>query len=159
GFVLVPLVAHRELRGENSAWPDVPMGSRLVQIARGEFLYRPGVAIAVVAGFLFACLLALGHRRGVLTLVLTPVLFLVLSRTFIASPPDNIVPIQLPNRPIADVGLVAMLPLAVLLATPRRFATRVAHATGSYPRATNPALLVANAAVPIVLAALVVLVP
>ena len=55
-------------------------------------------------------------------LVLTPILYLAFARAFVAITPDNIVAIQLTNRSIADVGLIALLPLAVLLAAPRRFA-------------------------------------
>lgn len=105
GFVLVPLAAHGDLRGENSAWPDVPLWSRLVGIWRGEFLYRPAVLLLVLAGFAFVLLLALGRRRGALLVVLTPVLYLALARAFVAITPDNIVAIQLTNRSIADVGL------------------------------------------------------
>jgi hypothetical protein len=159
GFVLVPLLAHGDLRGENSAWPDVAIGTRLVEIWRGEFLYRPWVALIVVVGFAFVLLLALGRRRGALTLVLTPVFYLVLARAFVSVTPDNIVAIQLTNRSIANIGLIALLPVAALLATPRRFATRVALATGSHPRPGNPLLLVANAAIPLGLALAVVLLP
>lgn len=159
GFVLVPLLAHRDLRGENSAWPDVALGTRLIGIWRGEFLYRPWVALLVVIGFVFVGLLALGRRRGALTLVLTPVMYLVLARVFITLTPDNIVAIQLTNRSMANVGLIAVLPLAALIAAPRGSATRVARATGAHPRPTNPVALVADALVPVALAALVVLVP
>lgn len=159
GFVLVPLLAHGALRGENSAWSDVPLGPRLVGIWRGEFLYRPWVALLVAVGFVFVGLLALGRRRGALTLVLTPVLYLVLARAFITLTPDNIVAIQLTNRSIANVGLLAMLPLATLVAVPRGFATRVALATGAHPRPANPATRAGDALVPVVLALLVVLVP
>ena len=159
GFVLVPLAAHRDLRGENSAWPDVPLWSRLTEIWRGEFLYRPWVLLLALVGFGFVLLLALGRRRGALMLVLTPVLALAFARAFVAVTPDNIVAIQLTNRSIADLGLIALLPLAVLLAAPRQFAARVAAATGSRPRPTNPALVLANAAIPLTLALAVVLLP
>ena len=159
GFVLVPLLAHGDLRGENSAWSDVALGPRLVGIWRGEFLYRPWVALVVVAGFVFVGLLAIGRRRGALTLLLTPVVYLVLARAFITLAADNIVAIQLTNRSIANVGLLAVLPLATLLAAPRGFATRVALATGAHPRPDNPATHAGDALVPVVLALLVVLVP
>ena len=159
GFVLVPLLAHGDLRGENSAWPDVPLGPRLVEIWKGEFLYRPWVLLLVLVGFAFVLLLALGRRPGALTLVLTPVFYLFLARAFVSLTPDNIVAIQLTNRSIADIGLIALLPLAALLATPRQFASRVARATGSHPRPGNPALVAANAAVPLALALAVVLLP
>ena len=159
GFVLVPLLAHGDLRGENSAWPDIPMATRLVAIWRGELLYRPWVALLVVAGFGFVALLALGRRRGALTLVLTPVFYLVLARGFIALTPDNIVAIQLTNRSLANVGLLALLPLAALLSAPTRVASHVARATVARPRPTSRVLVAADALVPVVLAVLVVLLP
>ena len=83
--------------------------------------------------------------------ILTIFFYLFLARAFVSLTPDNIVAIQLTNRSIADIGLIALLPLAALLATPRQFASRVARATGSHPRPGNPALVAANAAVPLAL--------
>ncbi len=112
---LLPLVAHRDLAGASATWIDPDLRLRLLDMWHGDFLFRPGVFALVLAGFAFA--VGRGRRQTLaLTLVLTPIVFLLLGRVFITLFPDNGVAIQLTNRSFAYIGLLAVLPLSMLLA-------------------------------------------
>jgi hypothetical protein len=159
GFVLFPLALHSDLRGENSAWGDAAISQQLGNMWKGEFLIRPWVALVLLAGFGFVLTLAGLGRRMSLTLVLTPIIFLVLGRVFINATPDNAIAIQLTNRSFADVLLIALLPLAAMIAAPRHTVSRTIATAFGTPLPRHPLYLVADGLVPIMLALAVVILP
>jgi hypothetical protein len=159
GFVLFPLAMHGDLRGENSAWGDVALTTQLTNMWKGEFLIRPWVALILLIGFAFTLALAVLGRRMALTLVLTPVIFLVLGRIFINATPDNAIAIQLTNRSFADVMLIALLPLATMIAAPRRTVSRTIATAFGTPLQRHPLYAIADGLVPILLALAVVVLP
>lgn len=124
-FVLVPMMVHGGLRGVSTAFPDVGLGERLPAIWRGDFLFRPRVAMFVAAGIVFELIFALRYRKLALTLVYTPFVFLAMARLFVLKMPGNIVAMQLTNRAWAYVGILVVLPLAHLLSWLAGLASRV----------------------------------
>jgi len=159
GFVLFPLALHSDLRGENSAWGDAAITQQLGNMWKGEFLIRPWVALLLLVGFAFTLMLAMLGRRMALTLTLTPVIFLVLGRIFVNATPDNPIAIQLTNRSFADVLLIALLPLAAMIAGPRHTVSRSIATAFRTPLNRHPLYVIADGLVPIILALAVVMLP
>lgn len=166
-FVLLPVVAHRGLRGENSAWADLPLGERLAQMWHGQFLFRPWTFVFVLAGIGFLAGRAARRPFG-LTVLLTPFVFLLISRTFIHLDPHNILAVHLTNRSFGYIGLLAVLPLALLIASASDRLARLRPAGSQNPHDTSNirepmrlrrARSLAGAFIPLVLAVALVLAP
>jgi hypothetical protein len=157
-FLLVPILAHPELKGENSDWGDLPLVGYLQMMWRGEYVLRPFVLLLVLAGFAYMLWRAWRGQRLALTLVLTPFAYLLIGRLFINLTPDNIVAIQMTNRGIAYVALLALLPLAALIAAPFRPVTALLTLLG-FPGRNGDAVRIANAFLPVLFAMLVVVAP
>ncbi len=131
---LVPLLAHRDLAGSSATWTDPDLRLRLLDMWHGEFLFRPLVFGLVLVGFVFAIAVC-RHRPLALTLVLTPCVFLLIGRAFITVAPDNGVAVQLTNRAFAYLGLLAVLPLSMLLAWLTQVVPALASGGGGAARA------------------------
>ncbi len=117
-FWAVPAFVHRDLRGGLSGWEDVPLAERVAEIARGEAILPQLVAIAAAAALAsFAgrairepsarrCLVAPAWATGVLLV------------GFVADAgewPPHEAWAQIPNRSLAVVAYLLLLPLAAVL--------------------------------------------
>lgn len=124
-FILVPLQAHHDLQGVFSGWGTPPLGTRLLQIWRGEILFRPGIPYLVMAGFVWALVKAVRGERYGLALGLGPLAYLIIAHVALAWWPTNLAIQQLDVRGLGYVGVVAVLPLAGLLSGFTRALDRV----------------------------------
>jgi hypothetical protein len=113
GFWLVPLVAHWDLHGIVTSWEVPSLGRRLGEILDGEILFGPGMAPLVVVGGLFVVVRARLPLAPAMALV--PVAYLVLAHLSFAALGADLVTVHLANRGLGYAGLLAVLPLAVLL--------------------------------------------
>jgi hypothetical protein len=114
-FWLVPFFAHNNLRGPLTSWTNPPLAERLGQLLAGELLFRPLMVWAVFAGWLFMVGRVHGSQRWALALVLTPLAFLWVADLLLRWDSANVVSLQLTNRGLGYVGVLAVLPLASLL--------------------------------------------
>lgn len=123
-FWLVPALAHRDLRGPlttfmvNAALPE-----RLDQIVHTSLLFQQGIIWLVLAGWLFGVWRVARGRSWALGLAAAPLLYLLIADLFLRWSPRNLVSMQLANRGLGYVGLIALLPLAALLS----------HLAGAWP--------------------------
>ncbi|MDQ4089059.1 MAG: hypothetical protein M3163_01960 [Actinomycetota bacterium] len=115
-FVLGPFLGHHNLRGILSAWGTPPIGQRLTEIWRGDLLFRPGVAALVLAGFAYGITRVARGRPYALVLVATPLTFLVIAHVAIRLWPGSVVTPQLTTRALGYIAVLALLPLAALIA-------------------------------------------
>ncbi|MGH9279841.1 MAG: hypothetical protein ACRD12_17295 [Acidimicrobiales bacterium] len=113
--VLLPFAAHRNLRGGFTGWGTAPLGERIAQIWRGDILFRPGVAWLVLAGLIYGLYRAYQGKQYALAMVAAPVIYLALSHAALHLWPTNVAAVQLPNRGLGYVGVLAMLPLAAFI--------------------------------------------
>jgi hypothetical protein len=120
---LIPVLAHRDLRGEVATWATPPFGDRIHAIVNGRILFRPYTVWIVVAGWAYG-LVRVRRRPFALALVATPLVFLVLAHWVASRWPDNEIAMQLANRGLGYAGLLAILPLSAALAAGVRFARR-----------------------------------
>ncbi len=122
GFWLLPLAAHRDLRGIVTTWGTPPLGERLSEIARGDVLLPVGLgAVAAVA----AVFLVVQRQRPALALGIVPAAYLVLAHASLHWPGRNEVTLQLANRGLGYVGLLAVLGVGALgAAVTARLGTR-----------------------------------
>ncbi len=114
-FWLVPLAVHRDLEGVFAGWGTPPLGTRLGQIWRGELLFRPNIALLVLAGFGWGVVRVLQGKRYALPLVATPLAYLVVAHVGLNLWPDSVSMQQLSIRGAGYVGILAVLPLADLV--------------------------------------------
>ena len=144
---LIPVLAHRDLRGEVATWATPPFGDRLDTIVNGRILFRPYTVWIVVAGWLYA-LVRVRRRPFAFVLVVTPLLFLVLAHWAASRWPDNEITMQLANRGLGYAGLLAILPVSAGVAAGARFARRrLSRWRGAGPAAVAAAMVVAVAVV------------
>ncbi len=115
-YALLPFWGHRNLRGIFTAWTTPPLGDRLSEIWRGQILYQPGVALLVVLGLVYGLVRAAEGKSFAVALVATPLLYVVGSHAAFHVWPNNVVTPQLTNRGIGYAGVLAILPLATLIA-------------------------------------------
>ncbi len=115
-FALLPFWGHRDLRGIFTTWTTPSLGDRLSEIWRGSLLYQPGVARLVLVGMVYGIVRAVQGKRYALPLVATPLLYVVGSHVAFDLWPTNVVTPQLTNRGVGYAGVLAMLPLAALIA-------------------------------------------
>lgn len=120
-FWLVPFLAHRTERGPVTTWATEPIGARLSAIFDGRMLFAPNVAWLVLAGLVFALARAERSRPWALAAAVAGPAFLVLAHASYSGWRGNEVTLQLANRGLGYAGLIALLPVAALLAwTSRR---------------------------------------
>ena len=120
---LIPVLAHRDLRGEVATWATPPFGDRIDAIVNGRILFRPYTVWIVVAGWAYG-LVRVRRRPFALVLVATPLVFLVVAHWAASRWPDNEIAMQLANRGLGYAGLLAILPLSAALAAGARLARR-----------------------------------
>ena len=150
-FWLVPILAHRDLHGIYTGWDTPSLPARLVQLADGRILFPAGFGLLVLAGWVHQAALAFtagtagGDDRGraaaaarSLVWVLVPALYLPLAYGALRLLGPGDVALQLPNRGLGYVGLMAVFAVAAPLAA-------LAQRLG--PPGRPAALVVAGAAV------------
>jgi 6-pyruvoyl-tetrahydropterin synthase related domain len=116
GFWLLPVLAHRDLHGGLTSWENPPLAKRLADILGGQLLFKSSVLIwLLLAGWLFCVARFQARRRWALALLVCPFAYLWVADAFLRWNPNNLVSLQLTNRGLGYVGLVAVLPLAALL--------------------------------------------
>lgn len=136
-FWLIPFLAHRAERGSVTTWATPPLVDRVSAILRGEILFAPRVGWVVVAGLVAG--VALGwRRRRLLALAVTPPAYLVIAHGSHSLWPGNEITLQLANRGLGIVGLLALLPLAAVLAEIPAAATRILNRSLHAQRAGGP---------------------
>ena len=119
-FWLVPAMAHRNLRGLPATWATPSLGSRVGDILDGRLLFRPWVATIVLAAWIFGALRVWGRQRYAAALLVVPVAYLVVGHYAAHRWPEDLVGTHLANRGLGYVGVVAVLPLAALVAAATR---------------------------------------
>ena len=113
---LVPFLAHLDLRGPVTAWETPPLGERLQALLRGEVLFGRGLLVLVLAGLVvWATDVVAGRRHALFLLVGAPV-YLLVAHAAASAWPANEVAVQLANRGLGYAGMLALVPLAALLA-------------------------------------------
>ncbi|HZQ77829.1 MAG TPA: hypothetical protein VFE55_10895 [Acidimicrobiia bacterium] len=114
-FWLVPMLAHRDLHGVYTGWNTPPLPTRLADVVTGQVLLPAGFAVLVVAGWVYQLRRGPGRRAALVWVAVgaayLPVAYAVL-RVF--GPGD--VTLQLPNRGLGYVGLLATFAVAAPLA-------------------------------------------
>jgi hypothetical protein len=143
-FWLVPAFAHNNLRGPLTSWENPPLAERLADLLAGRLLFNGLLVWLLLAGWLFAVHRFQQRPPWALALVVTPFAYLWVADLFLRWNPNNVISMQLANRGLAYVGVLAVLPFAALLA----------HATTQLGE--QPRWRVAGEAVAIVSAALLV---
>jgi 6-pyruvoyl-tetrahydropterin synthase related domain len=114
-FWLVPSFAHRDLRGILTSWTNPTLLERLDQILHQTVLFQRGIVWFVLVGWLFGLWRVVRGQRWALGLVAAPLVYLVIADLFLRWNPTNLVSLQLMNRGLGFVGVLAVLPLAALL--------------------------------------------
>jgi hypothetical protein len=144
---LIPALVHRDLRGEVATWATPPFGDRIDAIVNGQMLFRPYTVWIVLGGWVYG-LVRVRRRPFAVVVVATPLVFLVLAHSAASRWPDNEFAMQLANRGLGYVGLLAILPLSAGIAAGARFATRwLSTWRWAGPAAVTAAMLVAVAVV------------
>ena len=115
GFWLVPLAAHRDLRGVVTTWGTPPLGSRLADIARGEVLFPAGLGVVAVVASVYL-LWHWRQCRPAVPLAVVPLAYLVVAHVSLNVFGINEVTLQLANRGLGYAGLLALLGVAAFLA-------------------------------------------
>jgi hypothetical protein len=115
GFWLVPFLVHRDLQGIVTTWSAPPLLERLGSILSGKVLLPAGLAVVVVAGWAYQ-LRCTRRRPAALVWVATPPVYLLLAHGLPHIVGKNEATLQLANRGLGYVGLLAIFPVAVLLA-------------------------------------------
>jgi hypothetical protein len=116
GFWMVPAFAHEDLRGVVTSWENPPLARRLSDILGGELLFHGRYMVwLLLAGWLFVVRLYQERRRWALALLVSPFAYLWLADAFLRWNEHNVVSLQLTNRGLGYVGVLAVLPLAALL--------------------------------------------
>lgn len=115
-FSMIPLAAHWDLQGPGTAWGKVGFSERLGDIWDGQTLLRPGVATLAAAGLVYGLVRVLRGRPYALPLVVLPLAYLFVAHSSVELWPDSVFGQQLPDRGLGFAGVLAMLPLAPLLA-------------------------------------------
>ena len=115
-FWLVPAFAHNNLRGPLTGWDNPPLAERLADLLAGRLLFHGLLVWLLLAGWLYAvhrvpAAPAVGAGAGGDALCVS-----VGCRPVPALGSDNVVSMQLANRGLGYVGVLAVLPFAALLA-------------------------------------------
>jgi hypothetical protein len=116
GFWLLPLLAHHDLHGGLTSWENPPLAKRLADILGGQLLFKSSIlSWWLLAGWLFCVARFQARRRWALALLVCPFAYLWVADAFLRWKPGSLISLQLGNRGLGYVGLVAVLPLAALL--------------------------------------------
>jgi hypothetical protein len=115
-FWLVPAFAHNSLRGALTGWDNPPLAERLADLLAGRLLFQGLLVWLLLAGWLFAVHRFQQRQPWALALVVTPFAYLWVADLFRRWDPNNVVSMQLANRGLGYVGVLAVLPFAALLA-------------------------------------------
>lgn len=115
-FWLVPAFAHNDLRGALTSWDNPPLAERLADLLAGRLLFHGLLVWLLLAGWLFAVHRFQQRQPWALALVVTPFAYLWVADLFLRWDPNNVVSMQLTNRGLGYVGVLAVLPFAALLA-------------------------------------------
>ena len=117
GFWLLPFLAHRDLQGIVTTWAPPPLLRRLGAIATGEILLPAGVAFVVLAGWTYQVLrLRRRWEPATLVWVVTPPAYLLVAHGLPHLVGTNQATVQLANRGLGYVGLLAIFAVAALVA-------------------------------------------
>ena len=114
-FWLAPMVAHRDLHGVFTGWDTPPLPDRMGDIVTGRILLPAGFAVLVAAGWVHT-LLRGPDRRHALVWVVVPLAYLPLSAAALHLLGPGDVTLQLPNRGLGYVGLMAVFAVAAPVA-------------------------------------------
>ena len=120
-FWLVPMLAHHDLKGVYTGWETPPLPTRLADIATGRVLFPAGLAVLVVAGWLYQL------RRRDLVWVAVAAAYLPLSNGILRLFGPGDLALQLPNRGLGYVGLMATFAVAAPAATAAARFGRAGH--------------------------------
>jgi hypothetical protein len=115
-FWLVPAFAHNNLRGPLTSWDNPPLAERLADLLAGRLLFHGLLVWLLLAGWLFAVHRFQQRRPWALALVVTPFAYLWVADLFLRWDPNNVISMQLANRGLGYVGVLAVLPFAALMA-------------------------------------------
>jgi hypothetical protein len=115
-FWLVPAFAHNNLRGALTSWDNPALAERLADLLAGRLLFHGLLVWLLLAGWLFAVHRFQQRQPWALALVVTPFAYLWVADLFLRWDPNNVVSMQLTNRGLGYVGVLAILPSAALLA-------------------------------------------
>lgn len=144
GVWLLPAVAHRDLQGLLTGWPVDRLGDRLRDLAAGRsFLHGTATPWLAAAGALYCASWIREGRRWAAALVLAPAAYLLSAEALRVWNPNHILTMQIGARGLGAVGVIAMLPAAVLLA---RGADRLGAAGAPLALAVAAAAALASAA-------------
>jgi hypothetical protein len=116
GFWVVPFLAHRKLHGPVATWSTPPFGQRMSEVWHGSIVVGPRVASMVALGMVWAAIRLVERRPFAMLLLAAPMAFVGFSYFVLRQFPHNEIAVQLLNRGEGYAALVAMLPLADLLA-------------------------------------------
>lgn len=123
GFWLVPFLAHRGLQGVVTTWAPPPLLRRLGSIASGDVLFPAGFVFVVLAAWAQQVLRVRRDRSSAAFVWLVPPgAYLLVAHGLPHLIGLNEATLQLANRGLGYVGLLAIIAVAVLLADgSRRF--------------------------------------
>ncbi len=114
GFYMLPALAHRDLVGQVTGWDTPPLGQRLDDVFRGDMLFPPGVALAMLLGWAYGAYRLSRNRRYALALMAAPLTFLIFGH-WAGRTGFSMVTSQIANRGLGYAGVLALLPLAAFL--------------------------------------------
>jgi len=126
GFWLVPFLVHHSMHGPVTTWGTPPLLGRLGDIMKGSFVVRPHIAALLLVGAGAAVVRATRGQRWGAAVVLVPAVYIAADRLALHRFPGNSVTLQLENRGIGLVAVIATFGLAAGLA----WATRRAGLAG-----------------------------
>ncbi|GIU87999.1 MAG: hypothetical protein KatS3mg009_2514 [Acidimicrobiia bacterium] len=113
-FWLFPFAAGQELRGPVVTWGTDPFERRVAALLRGDLVWTPAVAKLVMTGWVAAAACSVARRRRYAPLLALPLLVLVAAHVAIEYPGPGDLTIQLANRALGYVGVLALVPVAAV---------------------------------------------
>ena len=113
-FWLLPFLAHADLRGPFTGFENAGLGQRIGSILRGEVLFRPRIGLLILVSICIVTLAALFVDRRLLPLTWVPVSYFVMSYALLDID-ANEVTVQLADRGLGYVGLLAVLPTSLVI--------------------------------------------
>lgn len=120
GFWVVPFFVHRNLRGPIVTWGTDPFEQRIAQIMRGQLLYLPFIAKLVMLAWVIVLVRCALGRRELLVFLTVPALYLAIAHVTLKYPGPGDISLQLANRGLAYAGIIALVPVAALVALAAR---------------------------------------